>query len=326
MRIAVLSPNNIHGLPASLAKGLNRLPGVKAKSYTYLDPAYGPYGDVVLKDLSLDGFKQTLEEIISADLIHVFDESFQAQNFNLLDHLRPNNSVFTYTPEYFKKNNSEIFFRHYQGGIVATSWPLTGALSTCPVPLVHMPPVLDLEDIPTRNSATLSGPPVLAYHSRQQRRGHLDQILQVCFEIQEHLEMTFNWLENLNRKDYLLELANSNLFLDDLALNGLSIQALEAMAVGLPVAANLSGLDFTLMPEAPVIPVSPQNLTIRLAEMVSNPSTLSETGDRSAAWVRQNLDPAKAAARWKALYLHVVTLGGPVPENPYFPETKGQES
>lgn len=320
MRIAVLSPHNAHGLPGSLAGQLNRMDGINAKSYTYLDSTYEYHSDVVLRNLAPGEFKLILEEIVSADIIHVFDEPFQTQNFDLAKHLRPNNTIFSYTPAFFNKNHAEIFFRHYQGSIVATSCPLTGALSNCPVPLVHMPPVLDFSNIPSRTPKNTAEPPVLAYVSQYGKRGHLDQILQVSFEIQQHLEMTFNWLENLNRNDYLREMANSSLFLDDLSFNGLSPLALEAMAVGLPVVANLSGLDFTLLPEAPVIPVTPKNLPQRLAEMLSDPALLAEIGDRSSVWVREHLDPQKAAFSWKALYMHVLTLGAPIADNPYFPK------
>lgn len=317
MKVAIVSPNNYYGLPGALARSLRAVEGISAESFSYDPPPYGYQVDTVFRTTKGKELFSLVERIMSADIIHVFDQGFSVDDFVLEQHLNRSNAVVTYTPEYFSQQWGSVFFRHFRTDVVATGWPVAPPYSFCPLPLIHLPPVIDLEGIPKPGTHPRTEKLVIALASHYGDRHVLDRIFEILWSLRTHYDFSINWLENLSREDYLAEFSRSDLFIDSLRFSGPTPLALEAMASGLVVLTSMTGLDFSLYCQIPVVPVSVDSLATTLSDLLAHRGRVADLKQKSAVWIKARCNPEEVTAQWVALYHHVKTNGGRLETTPY---------
>ncbi|MBF0498196.1 MAG: glycosyltransferase [Deltaproteobacteria bacterium] len=309
MKVIVISPNNYYGLPGALARYLNRIEGISAGSMTYDVPLYGYGSETVLREMDPPGLERIIADLLSADIIHLFDHDFQVGKFVLDEHLRSDNALITYTPGYFKDNYGKIFFRHFRSGLVATTWPIDPGYSLCPVPFVHLPLVVDLEDLPQPPRPRNVGRIIIATATRYGDQAQMAEVSKIIVRLKNKSDLALNCLDNLSRPEYLEQLTKSDLFIDSYGHPGLTPMGLEAMACGAVVITNMTGLDYTLNPDAPVIPAGLANLEQAIKDVISRRERMNDLKAKSAHWVKENYQPEKCAGRWSDLYQHIKNGG-----------------
>lgn len=317
MRIAILSKHNYYGVVGALAKQLNKRNDVAARVITqepsrFYEDSIPPLSLMSPKDISM-----VIEGILSADIVHVFDQGFMieqkshsggpGQTVLIDDLLNPDNLIYTYTPEYFSQHYDKIFFKHYRSNILATGWPVYPYLKYCPLPVIHVPVVIDFDQLPTKSSK--SSIPVIAISTHYGDRHHIEEIFSALLPLRENIPFSISWIENMKRKDYLLELSNADIFIDSYRSPGLTPMGLEAMAIGLTVVTNMTGLDFTIYPGVPVITATLKTLPLRIKDLLTNKINLTETSRQSSKWIKENMSPSDIATSWMRLYEHVNQKG-----------------
>lgn len=317
MKVVIVSPHNYYGLPGALARRLRAVKGISAEAFSYEQPPYGYQVDAVLREAEGKELTAIVERIMAADIVHVFDRGFTVDEFVLEDHLRRSNAVVTYTPEFFSQQWGSVFFKHFRTDVVATGWPVSPPYNFCPLPLIHLPPVIDVEGIPETPVERRTDKLVVAVASQYGDRHSLDRIFGTLWSLRKECDFSINWLENLSRKDYLAEFARSDLFIDSLRFSGPTPLGLEAMASGLVVLTTMTGLDFSLYSRIPVVPVSLGSLYEAIKHLIFHQDRVTELKKRSAAWIRERCNPEEVISQWVALYQHVKNNGGQLDTTPY---------
>lgn len=317
MKVVIVSPNNYYGLPGALARRLRAVKGISAEAFSYEEPSYGYQVDTVLRRADGKELLSIVERIMAADIVHVFDQGFSVDNFVLEKHLNRTNAVVTYTPEYFSQQWGSVFFRHFRSDVVATGWPVTPPYNFCPLPLIHLPPVIDLAGIPEPAPQGRNGRLVVALASHYGDRHSLDRIFEILWSLRAQYDFSINWLENLSREDYLAEFSRSDLFIDSLRFSGPTPLGLEALAAGLVVLTTMTGLDFSLYSRIPVVPVGLNSLSATLTDLLLHRGRVADLKIKSAAWIKARCNPEEVTTQWVALYHHVKSNGGRLDSTPY---------
>lgn len=319
MKAAILAQSNYYGLIGSLEAGLNRLEGVEARAIIYEPSKFYPDPNVPLSNLDPKELPEIIQYIQAADVVHIFNKGFNLQeldqngnlvrNANIEGRLKTGSLLYTYTPDFFNENWHKIFFRHYRQNIPATCWPVNPYSLYCPLPLIHIPPVLDLEHMSKPVLRKNNGRAAAAVSTHYGDRHHIEGMLDSLMSVRGRADFSINWLENLKREDYLIELESADIFIDSFRFTGLTPMALEAMSKGVTVVSNVTGLDMTLYAGAPIVPARLNEIGDVIADLVQDRDKLNARGKASAEWIADNMKPEEAVLKWLNLYRHVINGG-----------------
>lgn len=305
MKAFILSPNNADDVPGMLTRALAAR-GVDAVGVAYDQPIAGNNVDHVLQRMRPPTLSGLVAELQLADVLHVFDHPFTFGDFELDAHLRYDNALLTYRGQHFESAAPTAFFRHFRRDIVATVMQCNPHQGHTPLPALHLPPVIDLDEVAPAERP-LRALPVVAVASVVGGRGTGAVAHTALAAIRGRRALSLAWMEGLSRPDAMRELGRTDILVDDLAHPGPSPLGFAAMALGIAVVTNISGLDRALYPGLPVVPATPPNLGEVLEGLLGEPDRLAAVSRRGRAWADAHLATDVVVDRWLALYRHVAT-------------------
>jgi glycosyltransferase involved in cell wall biosynthesis len=129
-------------------------------------------------------------------------------------------------------------------------------------------------------------------------------ILAAVKKLQQQYEFEFKLLHNIPRSEVLANFRNADIVIDQLIIGGYGMAAMEAMSFGKPVMSCIMPQVFEagLPASCPVVNVNPENIEMKLAELLANPSLRNDIGKRSREYVMQYHDADKLAQDLLKLY------------------------
>ena len=304
MKVFVVTPDNLYDVPGTLGRALDAHPEVQATTVAYDAPVPGDKVDHVFQRMHPNAVGKVVEALLDADLVHVFGYPFSFQGFDLEAHLRADNCVFTYEGRHFARQGPKAFFRHFRRDIIATVLDCDPYRGVSPLPALHLLPVLDTDEARPAPRPLREVPVVTVSSSAGRTTAELAHA--AISELRGQHDLSLAWLEGLSRRDTMRELARTDILVDDLAHPGPTPIGFAALALGVVVVTNLSGLEPVHHPGFPVVATRPGELRETLERLLADPQRLAEASTRSVEWAATHLDPDAARDRWLALYRHVL--------------------
>jgi glycosyltransferase involved in cell wall biosynthesis len=187
-----------------------------------------------------------------------------------------------------KKANAEIV-----GSYAALRW----------VPEAHVvPPGLDLRQFEPRPSPDNPRPLVVHAPSNREKKG-TQYVIEAC----EQLPVDLDIVEGVNHEEARARYAKADIVVDQLNAGWHGVFALESMALGKPVVANLDPETVEQSAEGygiriPIVPATRDTLTLALLPLVDDAARRAELGAAGRAYVEQVHDIDRIADRLIALY------------------------
>ena len=104
-------------------------------------------------------------------------------------------------------------------------------------------------------------------------------------------------IENLPHRQALLLKARCDIFVDQIGDLGYGINALEALAMGIPVATCLAPGFARRYPDHPFVEVQADNLAARVLELVDDPGRRQELSERGRRWLVEMHEASRVVRR-----------------------------
>jgi glycosyltransferase involved in cell wall biosynthesis len=187
-----------------------------------------------------------------------------------------------------KKANAEIV-----GSYAALRW----------VPEAQVvPPGLDLRQFELAPPPDNPRPLVVHAPSNREKKG-TKYVIEACAELPVDLDI----VEGVNHEEARARYARADIVVDQLNAGWHGVFALESMALGKPVVANLDAETVEQSAEGygvriPIVPATGDTLTLALLPLVDDTARRAELGAAGRAYVEQVHDIDKIAARLIAIY------------------------
>ena len=124
-----------------------------------------------------------------------------------------------------------------------------------------------------------------------------DRILAELKRLQQYHAVEIVLIENLPYEEALALKATCDIFVDQIGDLGYGINALEALAMGIPVATSLVRGFAEHYPDHPFIEVTAQTLAAQLQPLLSDPKLRRRIGLRGRKWVARYHNPVKVVRR-----------------------------
>ncbi len=187
-----------------------------------------------------------------------------------------------------KKANAEIV-----GSYAALRW----------VPEAHVvPPGLDLRQFEPAPPPNNPRPLVVHAPSNREKKG-TEYVIEAC----EQLPVDLDIVEGVNHEEARARYAKADIVVDQLNAGWHGVFALESMALGKPVVANLDHETVEQSAEGygvrvPIVPATRETLTLALLPLVDDADRRAELGAAGRAYVEQVHDIDRIADRLIAIY------------------------
>jgi hypothetical protein len=156
----------------------------------------------------------------------------------------------------------------------------------------HIPVDVDIE---TRIHGR-TRPRILHAPSRRDLKGTSFVLAAVERLRAEGLELDFELLSGVARKDVIAMLQNTDIVVDELFLHGPGVLSAEAMYAGCAVATRIIEPAPSFF-SPPVCAVTPETITAGLRRLIVDVPYRTDLAARGAAWARSAFDPERVAAR-----------------------------
>lgn len=124
-----------------------------------------------------------------------------------------------------------------------------------------------------------------------------DIILAGLQEIAEHWPIEIELIENLPWERAMERKRECDIFVDQIGDLGYGINALEALALGIPTCSCLAPGFADAHPDHPFVDVDAGNLKSKIIGLIENPRLRQELGERGRAWVLKMHDPISSVRR-----------------------------
>lgn len=154
---------------------------------------------------------------------------------------------------------------------------------------------IDIEQFIQSSQAERSN--VIITHSPNHRGAKgTSYIIEACERLKkEGLDVELKLLEGVSNSDVLRTLASeSDIHVDQILMNGYGLNAIEAMAIGLPVIGHLSGdyleyfSKYSYLNECPIVSASPIDIYDNLKALVEDKQKRLELGAKGEEYVRNH--------------------------------------
>jgi len=145
-----------------------------------------------------------------------------------------------------------------------------------------------------------------------------DEIIRAILELQRHYPVEMVLIEGLPQPEALSLKKSCDLFIDAIGELGYGISGLEAMAMGIPTAAEILPDFEKRLGDHPFIALSRGSMVRDLIPFVEDSGLRKERGERSRQWVIEHHDPKRVAAAilekigWPSGGRRIRTTGRPV--------------
>lgn len=134
-------------------------------------------------------------------------------------------------------------------------------------------------------------------------------ILEAVEKLKNSYDFEFKLVENMERREALKIMRDSDIFVDQLILGAHGVAAVEAMAFGKPVICYInSEIGKNYPPDLPIINADPENIFEKLEMLLKNPTLRNETGKQSRKYVEKYHDDEKMARQLVEIYAQVIEL------------------
>ncbi|MDZ7724015.1 MAG: hypothetical protein U5R06_14695 [candidate division KSB1 bacterium] len=128
-----------------------------------------------------------------------------------------------------------------------------------------------------------------------------DLIIPVLEQLERDENTQTVLIENMPYDQAMQAKQSCDLFVDQIGDLGYGINALEALAMHIPVASCLAEGFTARYPDHPFVPVNAENLYARLLPLIREPDRRRKTGEQGADWVARTHDSLQVVRRIHAL-------------------------
>lgn len=133
--------------------------------------------------------------------------------------------------------------------------------------------------------------PVLIGHAPTNRTAKgSDIIIPILRRLESEMNVKVILIEGMSYDQAIAAKASCDIFVDQIGDLGYGINALEALAMGIPACSCLAPGFAGMYPDHPFVAVDAGNLKAQLANLVTDAGRRREIGERGRAWVLQNHD------------------------------------
>ncbi|MBT3251812.1 MAG: glycosyltransferase [Candidatus Marinimicrobia bacterium] len=116
-----------------------------------------------------------------------------------------------------------------------------------------------------------------------------DKIIEVCRKLESSHNIRFLLAENVQHSKALEMKQEANIYIDQIAniAPGYGMNSIEAMAMG-STCLTLMDKDYEkFMPDHPFVNVNPENLKVKLIQLIENPEKITEIAQNSHEWLKR---------------------------------------
>jgi len=151
----------------------------------------------------------------------------------------------------------------------------------------------------------LSNDKIIIVHSPSAKCGKgSNYIISVVEELKKKYPIEFILLHNVSRATVLNTMKSCDIFIDQIIVGSYAAAAIEAMSLGKPaIAYIMPGVFKSGTPEyCPIINANPDNLKVKLEELIKEPQLRQDIGKKSRKYVEEIHDVNKIALQLLEIY------------------------
>jgi glycosyltransferase involved in cell wall biosynthesis len=135
-----------------------------------------------------------------------------------------------------------------------------------------------------------------------------DKIIDVCRKLEKSYDVRFLLAENVQHSEAIDIKREANIYIDQIAniAPGYGMNSIEAMAMGSACLTLMDEEYEQFIPDHPFVNVNPENLELKLIQLIENPKKITEIAKQSYEWLKSTHG---LQAVGDALYAHYKDLG-----------------
>ena len=306
MNIALAADTNTAGQVSLLCKLINEQTIHRARFIVYEDNHSGFDNDIVLFKNRIPVSGETLNTarkiIENADFYHIGGHPQASNDFKVMEFLRSNNTLIQYFDGLIHKNIERIYNWHKENNITGIS--TCGQVIPGNLPMLyHINLMFDYANV--KRAPKPEGTIKIVYSPSGISPENKDVFFETIVKLQENYSVEPVVVEGNTSAERLEIKSRTNMSFDQMFSGNYGISAVESMAVGHAVFCGISNLSASILPDSPVIYVTPDNLEKTVERYLVNKNKITQRGRAGINWVKLHHSPEKILKQYLYLYDYV---------------------
>ncbi|RKX21065.1 MAG: hypothetical protein DRP26_00445 [Candidatus Zixiibacteriota bacterium] len=299
MNIAVVADFNIAGQLSQLFRLINEKTIHRARCIIIYDDYLTYDKDIVLSHDKQDDFQTAVKIIENADFFHIGRFPKKVGDLNLLDYLKPNNTIVQYFGSELRQKAKEIYQWHLTNKITGLSaWDYT-MLESSPF-FYHINIMFDSTKI--KSAPKPEGTIKIVHPVTNRNVKRTDLFLEVVDRLRKKYDIEPILIEGKNNQECLELKSQAHMTYDQISVGIYGLSAIESMAAGHVVFGGISNFAASYFPDNPIVWVTEDDLFEKIEHYLINRVQILDRGLAGKSWVKLNHDPDRILRQHLYMY------------------------
>lgn len=303
LNIAVVADFNIAGQLSQLFRLINEKTIHRARCIIIHDDYLLYDKDIVLSQNKQDDLQTAIKIIENADFFHIGRFPKKVGDLNLVDYLKPANTIVQYFGSELRQNAEKIYQWHKTNRITGLSaWDYT-MLESSPF-FYHINIMFDSSKV--KPAAKPEGTIKIIHPTTNRHVKKTELFLKVIDHLQEKYDVEPVLIEGKTNQECLELKGQAHMTYDQISVGIYGLSAIESMAAGHVVFGGISNFAASYFPDNPIVWVTEDDIQEKIEYYLVNRVRIIEQGLAGKSWVELNHDPVKILRQHLYMYDFVV--------------------
>jgi len=299
MNIAVVADFNIAGQLTQLFRLINEKTIHRARCIIMQDDYLTYDNDLILSRGKDDEWEEARLVIQNADFLHIGRFPKQPDNFELLNYLKPDNTIVQYFGSELRQNASAIYDWHTRNKITGVAaWDYT-MIQNSPF-FYHINMMYDTSKI--KSAPKPEGTLKIVHPTTNRSIKKTELFVEAMKKLTSKYDIEPIIIEGKTNEECLELKSQAHMTFDQISVGIYGVSAIESMAAGHVVFGGISNFAASVYPDNPVVYITPDNIVEQIKHYVVNRVEIISKGLAGKAWVKQYHDPQKLLRQHMYLY------------------------
>lgn len=299
MNIAVVADFNIAGQLSQLFRLINEKTIHRARCIIIYDDYLTYDKDIVLSQNKQDDFQTAIKIIENADFFHIGRYPKKVGDLNLVDYLRPTNTIVQYFGSELRQNANEIYQWHKTNKITGLSaWDYT-MLESSPF-FYHINIIFDCSKV--KSVPKPEGTIKIVHPATNRHVKKTELFLEVIDRLRKKYDIEPILIEGKTNQECLELKSQAHMTYDQISVGIYGLSAIESMAAGHVVFGGISNFAASYFPDNPIVWVTEDDLYEKIEHYLINRVKILERGQAGKLWVKLNHDPDRILRQHLYMY------------------------
>jgi tetratricopeptide (TPR) repeat protein len=300
MNIAVIADFNIAGQLTQLFRLINEKTIHRARCIIVQDDYLSYDQDLVLSNKNTKDYETALKIIENADFYHVGRFPTKIGDLNLVDYLRPDNSIVQYYGSDLRNDGWQYYNWHKSNRIVGLSaWDYT-MLKDSPL-FYHINMMFDASRV--KRAPRPEGTLKIVHPTTNRNIKKTELFINTIEKLRrEGCDIEPVLIEKKTNQECLDLKSQAHLAYDQISVGIYGVSAIESMAAGHVVFGGISNFAASYHPDNPIVWVTEESLAERVKYFVEHRENIPDRGQAGIDWVKMHHDPLKILCQHLYMY------------------------